>query len=1027
MRFVGRAFALAELSRFVDDAAGGRGGLRLVAGDPGIGKTTLAAELAARATEVDAVWGSCWEGDGAPALWPWIQVLRAVGRRRPAVAPGPILGRLVPEFGGVGEPRGDFDERARFQLFDAIGAFLRAAGEARPLLVVLDDLHWADTSTLVLLGFLVPALRGARVAVVGTYRGLEVPAGHALHRLVSARSGVVPLEGLAPEEVADLARDVARAGVSPSAAEGLHRATGGNPFFVRELLHLPDGAAVPDSVGEVIRARVARASPEARALLDAAAVLGHEGRLDVIAQLADVGAAAELRAARLLDEVIDAPPRVRFPHALLREVVYRDLPPARRMALHRQVGEALEARGADPAELAHHFARGGATGEALVFAERAGRRALSAFAYEDAAAHFERALALAPVDAPPRRAEILYALGRAQRAAGRTADAHRSFEEVAGLSPPPELLAAVALGFAVEFTAGVVDPAEVRLLEQALSSLPADDHPLRARVLARLAKAQLFSPTAARRAELGESAVAMARRLGDPAALAAVLYDHHVALWGGANVEERLAIADEAVSLAERCGDAELALQVRALRLGNLLELGDLATMQSEVDAYDALATRLRQPHYLWHVPLLRGTLAMLACRFDEALRLAGEGLAMATQAQHQGASIFHAAVAFTTRLQQGRLGDEEPRLRAIAARWPALVVFRSTWVFALACAGRRDEARQELERLTADRLERVPRDFTWVCNLAMLSLTAAALDDRCAAALLYDLLLPYRSYCVRITRIGIGAMGAVAHYLGLLAATLGEWALAAEHLERAVHLNLRIGAPGFTANSRHELARAARALGRTARAAEEAERAQVAADALGFRLLLPAPSAAPRAACELRREGEAWRVRFRGAEFRVRDSLGVGYLARLLAAQGSEVHVLALSAVEAPSPGTPLLDARAKAEVKQRLEALDDDLRAAEEAGDVARAALARERIDELADEWSRAVGLGGRDRRAGSDLERARMRVTKAIKAAVRKMGEHDRALAEHLDRSVRTGAYCGYAPDPALGIAWTVDFTT
>ncbi len=1034
--FVGRTRILGELGVFVADAAAGRGGLVLVAGEPGIGKTSLLGELVTRCPDTHAVWASCWEGDGAPALWPWIQLVRGVARACPATPREAILGRLVPELGATTPAPAQLDEQARFQLFDAVATFLKAAAAEGPLLLVLDDLHWADTSSLLLLGFLIAELRASRLAILGTYRDLEVPAGHALHRILSARSGVIHLGGLEPPEVAELVRGLLPE-PSPIPAEAIHRTTGGNPFFVREMLRSPDLTTVPDSVGEVIRRRAERLSPPGRALLHAAAVVGQQCALEVLARLADPQALAEALTARLLEEAPASVGHVRFPHALVREVLYRDLRPEQRMELHRRAGEALEALAAEPAELAHHFARAAPLGtaeRAIDYAQKAGDRALAMLAYDEAAAHFERALALLPATEIRRRAELHHALGRARHAAGHTAESHAAFERVAELSPPPELLAATALAFAVEFTAGIVDHTEVRLLEQALVALPDTDHPLRARVLARLGKALLFSPATTRRAALSEAAAAMARRLGDPATLAAVLYDRHVAIWGGPNAEERLAIASEVVELARRSGDEELALQGRALRMGNLLELGETAALQAELDAYDAITTRLRLPHYLWHVPLLRATLASFSCRFDAAEALGKQGLELGTRAQHQGATVFYSAVILTTRFAQGRFAEQEPLLRRGAETWPALVAFRCGLSFALAEAGRDAEARQELERLTADRLVSVPRDFTWVANLVLLSLTASALGDRTAAATLYELLLPYRAYCVRLTRIGISGLGAVAHYLGLLAATMDRLDEAAEHLERAIETNLRIGAPAFVANSRFHYGRVVLALGQGELAREETQRAEVAAATLGFELVLrrlgergDAAARAGHAAAAtgegtFRKDGEYWTVGLRGTICRLKDSVGLGYLARLLAEPDRELHVLALSGAETgASEGTPVLDARAKGAIRQRLEDLDDAVREAEARGDLDRAARAQEEIEALGEQLSQAVGLGGRDRRVGSELERARVRVTKAIKAAIRRIAEHDRALADHLEHSVRTGFYCSYAPDPSARLAW------
>jgi DNA-binding CsgD family transcriptional regulator len=438
---------------------------------------------------------------------------------------------------------------------------------------------------------------------------------------------------------------------------------------------------------------------------------------------------------------------------------------------------------------------------------------MALLAYEEAAEHFERALQALDVvapDAAARRGELLLALGQARMAASEIPAARAAYEQVASLargSGAPELLARAALGLGLEFTAGIVDELEVRLLEEARRGLPATDEPLRARVLARLAKALLFTPDHDRRLALSEEAVAIARRVGDPATLAAVLYDRHVAIWGFANAGERLAIATEVIELAERHGDRSLALQGRALRMGNLLELGEVAALRGEIDRYDRTTRELHQLQYLWHVPLLRATLAALVGRFDEAERLAVEGRALGERAQHQGIAVFFPTVMLMIRYLQGRFAElaDAP---AFVERFPSIPAFRSAYAHALWETGRADEARREFEQLALDDFAGLPRDFTRATTLSSLAFTCAALGDAPRAAVLYALLLPFAPYNVRTTRIGIVCFGSAAHYLGLLAATRQCLDDAARQFEAALAMNARLGSPPFLAISQYELAR---------------------------------------------------------------------------------------------------------------------------------------------------------------------------------------------------------------------------
>jgi tetratricopeptide (TPR) repeat protein len=345
--------------------------------------------------------------------------------------------------------------------------------------------------------------------------------------------------------------------------------------------------------------------------------------------------------------------------------------------------------------------------------------------------------------------------------------------------------------------------------------LPRTDSATHARVLVRLARALQFTPFFDRRAELSNEAVLMARRLSDPATLAPVLYDRHVAIWGAANAQERLAIASEIVELAERSGDQALALQGYTLQAGNLLELGDLSAFQATIENYDHLARDLRQLQYLWLTPFLRASEATVSARFEHAEQLAQEGLMLGQQAQHQGVLAAFLVTMVTIRFTQGRLGELASFVEEAIERPPALPAWRATLAAALCQADRIDDARGQFERLAVDDFAGLPRDFTWMPGLATLAWTCASLNDRQHAPILYDLLVPFAPYNVRISRLGVGCIGPVTHYLGLLAATMSRWEDAARHFKAAIEFSSRLGAPAFLANSRLQYARVLHSHGR--------------------------------------------------------------------------------------------------------------------------------------------------------------------------------------------------------------------
>ena len=434
---VGRDDQLAALDGVLAGARGGLGRVVLVAGEPGIGKTRLAEEAARRAAAagMGVAWGRCHEGDGAPALWPWAQVVRQLAAD---LAPGQVaamlgpsaarLGQLLPELAGPDGPAPVADlGAARFQLNQAVAGLLRRLAEARPLLVVVDDLHWADVLSLSLLAFLAAELKDTRLVVVGTYRDVEVVAGLPLADTLGAlaREPVVeriPLGGLDRVGVAALIGRTIGTRPAEPLVEAVADRCGGNPFFITELLRLlqserrvaaGDAAVaarrdIPVGVRDVLRARLARLPAQTSTFLMVAAVAGRGFDLDLVEAVTGLEDEATLDAAEaavlagLVIEDDRAAGRYRFAHALVRETIYADISRARRARLHARVADALVAvRGAEPepaAEMAYHCWQAApviGAARALPHLLRAGEQAAAQLAYEAADEQFERALQLA--------------------------------------------------------------------------------------------------------------------------------------------------------------------------------------------------------------------------------------------------------------------------------------------------------------------------------------------------------------------------------------------------------------------------------------------------------------------------------------------------------------------------------------------------------------------------------------------------------------------------------------------------------
>jgi len=856
--FVGREAELEDLRGGLDAAIAGRGRLFLLVGEPGIGKSRLADEVVRRASARGArvLIGQCWEAGGAPAYWPWVQSLRALAEQtepdalRSQLAGGaadiaqilPQLRELLPD---LPEPSLE-GEGARFRLFDSAARFLRNAAAARPLVLVLDDLHAADEPSLLLLRFVAGGLGGSRILVVGTYRDVDPtvrdPLASTLAELARERvTRRIDLGGLTAADVARYIELIAGASAPPELAATIHAETEGNPLFVGEVVRLlaaegrlsevEVGAlwslGLPQGVREVIGRRLGRLSEECARVLALASVVGREFELRAIERLSEHPADELLEVldeavtARVLASVPGAPGRLRFAHALIRETLYEGLTTPRRVRLHRRVGAALEALYAgDPeahlAELAHHFFEaipGGDALKALDYARRGGDRALAQLAYEEAARLYGVALQALeqeePVD-PVARCELLLALGDALARAGSTPEAKETFlaaADQARTSGLPEHLAGAALGYGGRspwLRAGS-DRLLVPLLQEALDTLGEEESALRARLLARLAGALRDQPSLEPRSSLGRQAVEMARRLGDPDTLGYALCALFAAIMGP-ETDELVEIGEEVRRLAEESGDAERAVDACWLLRITWLSLGEVARVVAVAEEHRALADELKQPSQQWYDAVMRSTWALFQGDFAEAERVAEEALRIGERAHSWDAGCAYRFALFGLRWGQGRLEEIEQLLRRAADEYTGYRSFRYLVPLLELELGREEAARRDFDELAAADFADLPRDAEWLFCLSVLAEVAGSLRDHERAATLYDLLRPY----ARLNPLASGeiALGSVARYLGILAATTSSWDDAERHFEEALEMNARMGARPWLAHTQRDYAR---------------------------------------------------------------------------------------------------------------------------------------------------------------------------------------------------------------------------
>ncbi len=857
--FVGRARETAALDTALAEAARGSGRIFLIAGEPGIGKTRLAEELAALAPAHGAqtFWGRCWESSGAPAFWPWIEALRGLVRATPHHELAEDLGdgaadiaRLLPEVAAARTSESstgpDDHAEARFRLFDALCNWLRAASERRPLLLVLDDLHWADAASLSLLQFLARAINPCRLLLIATYREGEAEGDHPFAAALAALQRYVvvdtlKLRGLSAPEVAVLIGMPASAGPATAGlAQELYSRTDGNPFFVQQMLrhmrenteHSPgadlalratSANGLPDSVRGVLAQRLARLSAPCYEVLTIAAVLGREFSLAALrACVAETGgsedavldALDEAEAARVVAAVEPASGGYRFVHALVREVLYESLTSVRRMRLHLRAGVALGTLyGADPeqhlSELAGHFLLAGPDGaaRAVRFAELAAERAAGQLAYEEAARLYRLALQaseLTPSVDSVRRCALLLAFGEMASRAGDLATAREAFANAADLARgrgDAEQFALAALGFGgLVVQVGVVDERLCALLEEALALLPEDDDALRVRVQARLGMELLYSTDRQRRETISAAAVAAARRAGASPALAYALHARHYAIWEPATLNERLAIAREIIEIGEQTGDIDLALQGRRWLIPDLIERGERREADAEIDRCGRQAEAVRRPLFRWYTAVFRGAQAILDGRYDGAERLLAEQEELGQRAQAGTAQIYAMAQRFAIGRDRGDFGPVERWARRDAGPTLPALTCMAAWI--CANSGREEEARALLAMLAADSFAAVRRDLTWLGNAATLADLCFDLRTPAHAAVLYEQLRPYAG---RSAVFGIPvATGPTDLALALLAATTGRSDVALRHAADALRFAQRMQAPPWQAWSEY-------------------------------------------------------------------------------------------------------------------------------------------------------------------------------------------------------------------------------
>ena len=846
--FVGRASELAELGG--DWTKVGAEGSRVVfvSGEPGIGKTTLAAHLATSAKNGGAVvlFGRCDE-ENLVAFQPFLEAinhyvdcvsadrLRAdLGSQVPDLAlliPG--LGRRLAEVANIAGKGADTE---RYRIFEAVVTLFTSIAQHQPVVLMLDDLHWADRPTLGLLQHLIRGVKDLPVLILGTYRDTDLVRTQPLAEILVElrRAHVVSrihLAGLVLGDVLDLVTAGSpHTELDVDLALALWKETEGSPLFLREILrHLLesgvitredngryvalrriDQLGIPEGVREAIGRRLSRLSGDANVALRCGSVLGREVRQDVVERVTEVptdqllDAMEEAVAAGILEEVPGIAGRWAFTHALVRQTLYEELSLSRRVRLHQRVGEALEAveagEGPHLAELAYHFAQAavsGMTDKAIAYARLAGEYAIRLAAFEQAANHFASAVEVAEDASKPLEeiADLLLAQGHAEWRAGGVAVARAIFDRVIGLvgSDDPERLGLAALGYSGSTTRTwwvemfVVNEKTIERLERALAALPEVDSPLRAQLLAALAQELYFDDQAAvRRETLSATALQIARRLGDPHNLALVINGRILAVVGPDHLDETYSLATELLSLAEgELSDPELAATALRLRVA-FSTIDRLDETLEDLRRWEALITQLRDPssvlveHSIWAV------IATAEARFDDAAEQANIAFQKGQAIRDRNAVGTTATCMAVMRMYQGRSREILPLAEASKEIYP-----RGTlWADALlaggyAEAGELAMAAEYFKRLSSP--NDLSRTAVWFFGMFMYARACYWLEDAEQAAECYELLAPFEDVSGLFSGFGAGSCQLP---LAMAAAAAGQLEVACRHFETAIEQN---------------------------------------------------------------------------------------------------------------------------------------------------------------------------------------------------------------------------------------------